>query len=189
MADAPPCAAPSSLANRFARLSDATLNYTMAEVEAMSLQEHGQLTVTFGTKVRGRRFEEVLETDPAWVKWCLEHLSTSTKHAHKVFLRYVERVVEQAEAIETELIVPPFGHSPKNDPGPKAGPKSRAAPRPKAAAAAEDDRWDMISESSAVLQVEVNTLTERMSHMESMMQQIVQHLSAVTSPPNASSEK
>ncbi|CAE7756566.1 unnamed protein product [Symbiodinium necroappetens] len=189
MADAPPCAAPSSLANRFARLSDSTLNYTMAEVEAMSLQEHGQLTVTFGTKVRGRRFEEVLETDPAWAKWCLDHLSESTKHAHKVFLRYVERVVEQAEAIETELIVPPFGHSPKNDRGPKAGPKSRAAPRPKAAAAAEDDRWDMISESSAVLQVEVNTLTERMSHMESMMQQIVQHLSAVTSPPDASSEK
>ena len=116
MPDAPPCAAPSSLANRFARVSDATLKYTMAEVEAMSLQEHGQLTVTFGTKVRGRRFEEVLETDPAWVKWCLEHLSESTKHAHKVFLRYVERVVEQAEAIETELIVPPFGPQPQERP-------------------------------------------------------------------------
>ncbi|CAE7230232.1 RE1, partial [Symbiodinium sp. CCMP2456] len=160
-------------------LAHATLNFTMAEVEAMTLQEHGQMIVTFGTKVRGRRFEEVLETDPAWVKWCLEHLADSTKHSHKVFLRYVERVVEQAESIETELIVPPYGHSPRNDRGShaKAASKSRAAPRPKAAPAAEDDRWDMISESSAVLQTEVNVLTERMAHMENMMQQLVQHLS------------
>ena len=157
----------------------------------MSLQEHGQLTITFGTKAKGKRFEELLETNPSYVKWCCEHLSDSTKLDHRIFLRYVERVINQAEeiaAIEKALEEPTDGlrHPSGGRTIMRAGSKAKAVPRPKATASDEDDRWDMISEPSAAIQTEVNALNQRMTHMETMLQQLVHHLSTQSSPPNAS---
>ncbi|OLQ06719.1 Copia protein [Symbiodinium microadriaticum] len=182
-----------SLATRFARLSDASLHHTMAEVEAMTLQEHGQLTITFGTRARGMRFQDLLENNPQYVKWCCEHLADSAKHSQRVFLRYVERVIQQAEEIasnEKELM------QPANEAVPKAagrtlmksGSKSKAAPRSNPTASDEEDRWDMIHEPTAALQTEVSALNQRMTNMERMLQQLVHHISTQQIPPNVSSK-
>ena len=177
-----------SLATRFARLSDASLHHTMAEVEAMTLQEHGQLTITFGTRHAFRR--TVGKQSPI----CEVVLRTPRRQSQALppsvsSLR--ERVIQQAEeiaSIEKELM------QPANEAVPKAagrtlmrsGSKSKAIPRSNPAASDEEDRWDMIHEPTAALQTEVSALNQRMTNMETMLQQLVHHISTQQIPPNAS---
>ena len=75
----------------------------MAEVEGMTLEEHSQLTVTFGQAIRGSTYIEAVQTNPSWCKWVAEHMQESQLIQHSMFLLFLERLVTQAEQIEKDL--------------------------------------------------------------------------------------
>ncbi|CAE7941930.1 unnamed protein product [Symbiodinium sp. KB8] len=173
-----------NLATRYARLSDGAIQVSLEEARVMPLTQLGQVTVSFGTKVRGRTYEDVAQSETSWVKWCLEHLADSTKHSHRLFIIYMERFVSQSEELEADLMMNPVtgDHEPQPSRS-KPTPKSKAGAKP--ATVSEDDRWDMVATRSAVQHVEgqVNVLSDRMTHLEGMLQQVLHHLQ--TSPENS----
>ena len=75
----------------------------MADVERMSLEEHGQLTVTFSQAMRGTTYIKAVQTNPSWCKWVAEHMQESKLVQRRTFLLFLERFVSQAEQIEEGL--------------------------------------------------------------------------------------
>ena len=92
---------------------------------------------------------------------------------HVAFITYVRRQVEEAETIEAHLLSPEGASDAR-------GAKSKAAP--KSAHVPPHEAWDLCpeqerSEPESALQEQVTLLGERLSQMEGLMQQMIQHLS------------
>ncbi|CAE7196797.1 unnamed protein product, partial [Symbiodinium sp. CCMP2456] len=177
VASSPPETKGLSLSVRFSRLQDPTSTLTQEQVETMPLEQLGQCKIMFGKAMKGRLFVDAVQHETDWVRWMLDHMSSSTKAEHVAFLTYVRRHVEEAEKVESDL-VRPEGATASEALGAKAVPKSRSQPRPEA------EVWDLIQEDESlgshgpdpILQEQVTMLGERLSQMEGMMQQLIHHL-------------
>ncbi|CAE7909075.1 RE2, partial [Symbiodinium sp. KB8] len=165
----------SSLGMRLARLRDPVQNLTLEQLQALSLEAHGAHVVNFGTKVKGRTFQDVVENEAEWTKWIVEHMSTSPKRSHQSFIMYVEKYVSQAEEIEAALIETAISGEPPvrmiAQAKPKVRSSSKAAPkassRPVSEAVSEDP-WEFMEEPA--IPDQVTALNHRMLTMEQMMQ-------------------
>ncbi|CAE7424083.1 unnamed protein product [Symbiodinium natans] len=170
----------SNLGARFARLQDPAMNYTMAEIENLSVETLGEFKIDFGRTMKGRTYMEVAETEKDWVKWCCDHLAKSEKRCHQVFMIFIEKYIEAAEETEATLLYAtepsnvPVHPSPRTpslmQPASKAAPKR--APQP---SEPSQDQWDVVSttEGPSVITEQVNSLTSRMNQMENVMQQVL----------------
>ena len=145
----------------------------------MPLEKLGETKILFGKAMKGRTFADTYVNEPAWVRWMLDHMATSSKMEHVAFITYVRRQVEEAETIEAHLLSSE-GASDTRGAKPKAAPKSAHVPPHEAHV--WESTWDLCpeqgpSESESALQEQVTLLGERLSQMEGLMQQMIQHLS------------
>lgn len=169
---------PNSLGARFARLSDPTLKYSMADLEKMSLADMGKLTINFGRAMKGRTYEYVVENEQDWTKWMCEHMHSSQKQCHKAFLLYVEKYTIQAEELEAALL-PDFEGPEPGAVHRTASAKPKAAPRTVQASASRRvsaEQWDLVSVTEGEdppLDSQVTSLATRMTQMENVMQQVL----------------
>jgi uncharacterized protein YceH (UPF0502 family) len=107
-----------------------------------------------------------VEEAPDWTSWVVSHLGTSQKPEHQAFILYVERYTTQGEAAEAAVT----GGRP-NSP--------RVALEPAGSEAPSAESWDMMLESqTGALQHQVADLQDRMSRLEQMLEQVLQHLPA-----------
>ncbi|CAE7231149.1 GIP [Symbiodinium sp. CCMP2592] len=141
--------------------------------------------ILFGKAMKGRTFADAYENEPAWVRWMLDHMATSTKMEHVAFITYVRRQAEEAEAVEAALLSSD-GASHARGATPKATPKS--IHKPPHEAHVWETTWDVVSdpEPSAValqeqtaIQEQVTMLGERLSQMEASLSQIKNFLKTV----------
>ncbi|OLQ00917.1 Copia protein [Symbiodinium microadriaticum] len=175
----------SSLGMRLARLRDPVQNLTLEQLQALSLEAHGAHVVNFGTKVKGRTFQDVVENEAEWTKWIVEHMSTSPKRSHQSFIMYVEKYVSQAEEIEAALIETAISGEPPvrmiAQAKPKVRSSSKAAPkassRPVSEAVSEDP-WEFMEEPA--IPDQVTALNHRMLTMEQMMQEMISAIQLIT---------
>ena len=181
-ADAP--AETLSLGARFSRMNRAEKTYTLQQARTVPLAELGRLTISFGKQNKGRSFEEVMSQETSWVRWCCDHLSSSDKHEHKIFLLYIERCVQEAEALElvlTQDLDEEFASTPEPIKSSRL-PKSKAAPR--AVTKPGDDQWDVVPalEPSHRVDEQINDLNGRVLQMESMMHQMLSAIQQLSQP-------
>ncbi|CAE7356819.1 RE2, partial [Symbiodinium necroappetens] len=168
----------------FSRLKDETVSYTLEQARTIPLPELGRVTISFGKQQKGRTFQDVVVNEESWVRWCCDHLGTSSKHAHKIFLVYVERHVQEAEALEEELLQttetePPASRSQHA--------KSKAAPRTMVASGSRptEDHWDMIPDEETSLRVDaqVNDLRIHVNLGHPPPGTLARHLQAANADP------
>ncbi|CAE7939388.1 unnamed protein product [Symbiodinium necroappetens] len=188
---ADPCMLGSSLGMRLARLRDPVQNLTLEQLQALSLEAHGAHVVNFGTKVKGRTFQDVVENEAEWTKWIVEHMSTSPKRSHQSFIMYVEKYVSQAEEIEAALIETAISGEPPVRMIAQAKPKVRSSSKaaPKASSrpvteAVSEDPWEFMEEPAITDQV--TALNHRMLTMEQMMQEMISAIQRLSVGQNAS---
>ncbi|CAE7448719.1 GIP, partial [Symbiodinium sp. CCMP2592] len=175
-----------ALAVRFARLNEPQLRFTMDEIRTMPLEELGRFTIDFGKAMHGRSYVDVAENEKGWCKWIIEHMGQSEKRCHQAFIAYLERYVDQAEAVESALLdtmEAVLETEPSATRGrPKAAAKSISRP-PAQSSEAVPEAWDLVNQDSSdpPLDHQVTSLATRVTHMESVLQQVlmaVQDLSA-----------
>lgn len=152
----------------------------------MPLEDLGKMTIDFGKTMTGRTYMDVAENETAWTKWIVEHMAQSKKRCHVNFLTFMERYVNQAEAVEGSLLESLEEVEPSAR---RARPKAAAnctASRAVASNEAIPEAWDVISvdDQGPPLDHQVTALATRMSQMESVMQQVlalvaIQDLSSV----------
>ncbi|CAE7718205.1 GIP [Symbiodinium sp. CCMP2592] len=179
-----------ALAVRFARLNEPQLRFTMDEIRTMPLEELGRFTIDFGKAMHGRSYVDVAENEKGWCKWIIEHMGQSEKRCHQAFIAYLERYVDQAEAVESALLdtmEAVLETEPSATRGrPKAAAKSISRP-PAQSSEAVPEAWDLVNQDSSdpPLDHQVTSLATRVTHMESVLQQVlmaVQDLSAAFDP-------
>ncbi|CAE7650873.1 GIP [Symbiodinium sp. CCMP2592] len=158
-----------SLGARFSRMNRAEKTYTLTQARTVPLAEVGRLTINFGKQVKGRSFEDVVTQEQSWVRWCCDHLAGSEKHEHKMCLLYIERCVQEAEALEQELtqsLDEDFASTPEVPIKSARLPKRKAAPRsvPKGG----EDQWDVVVDPDSARRVDeqINDLNSRVMQME-----------------------
>ena len=93
-----------TLAQRFSRQQRAPPGYSHTELQSLPMAEFGKMKINFGKVNKGRCYEDVVLSDPGWVKWCADHLSSSPKDEHKAFLLYVSRATAEVEELERQLL-------------------------------------------------------------------------------------
>jgi hypothetical protein len=148
---------PVSLAQRFARQQRDPTGYSYSELQDLSMREFGQLKINFGKVNKGRKFEDVVLSDPGWVKWCTEHLASSEKGEHRAFLLYVTRATEEVEALERHLLQP-------GEDSPIVIPVT-PAPKARASGSSADPQVEG-------LRIELGALQQRVLHLESALEQL-----------------
>ena len=142
-------ATPKSLGQRYSSLQTEIKNTkALQELKQMTLEEMGELTIQFGTKVVGRTYLDVVQHETSWTKWFVEHMMASPKPEHQSFILFVTRYTEQGEA--TEKALRSQGTNPE-DPDP--------------------EMWDMIVESSEA-QAQVVQVTQQMTEMQARMDRL-----------------
>ena len=93
-----------TLAQRFSRQQRDPTGYSYTELQSLSMAVYGQMKINFGKTNKGRCYEDVVLSDPGWVKWCADHLASSTKDEHRAFLLYVSRATAEVEELEQRLL-------------------------------------------------------------------------------------
>ena len=173
-----------SLGARLLKLRDPLANLKPEETQDLSLEQHGELKISFGTKMKGRTFLECVESEPDWTKWLVEHYQSSTKPCHQIFIQFVEKYVSQAESIEAELKGEPnvvvTAKTPRVVPASKAAPKAR----PKTTAVDEDAVWELMGDPG--LPDQVALLSSRMTQMEQVMQEMIGAIRQMNGTPSSS---
>ncbi|CAE7227129.1 GIP, partial [Symbiodinium sp. CCMP2456] len=145
------------------------------EIRTMPLEELGKMKIDFGKTMTGRTYMDMAENETAWTKWIVEHMAQSKKRCHVNFLTFMERYVSEAEAVEGSLLesleeVEPSARRAR----PKAVAKCTTS-RTVASTEAIPEAWDVISvdDQGPPLDHQVTALANRMSQMESVMQQVL----------------
>lgn len=72
----------------------------------MSLMQLRELKVNWGNVGKGKTFQQMWEGDQHWVYWTVCHLKSPT-HQQKLFLTFVENMVDRLEASGTKVTVTP----------------------------------------------------------------------------------
>jgi len=153
------------------------------------LEQLNMMKVDFGTKYRGRKFQDVWETDQQWINWFLKHYQDSTKGSHRLMIHYIGLKIERAELEGSVVTVTEPQPQPSKTSALKGNGKPLNpswSPKPKVMPAKElrvylepeeQSVWDldeMESEMPIEVPVDVSHLEQRMLHMENAIQTILQ---------------
>lgn len=168
-------------ANLAARLQQSMTSRTQEiskeEVYQMSYEELGQCIIKFGEAHVGKRYEELIP-ETRYVTWFASRYKDSPKIEHVKFLRFLQLHVEKLEKTDAE--------NPK-----KSQTKNKETYQPKAKVAPktsiphteieddDEDTWSRCEspKMSSPDQTEFMALQNRLAQMETMMQQVLMHLS------------
>lgn len=177
----------------FDQLSDRLKALTTQEDEAQNIDDIMKFTyeelkeekISFGTAHRGRRFEEMLQ-ETRYMTWFSQTYKNSQKSSHVKFLRFLQLHVENLEKKNLKM------NKPKSLA--KAMAKEKALHPTKeeieAPSVSEDEdfeTWEAIHQGDRP-NLEVLQLQDRMQQMETLLHQVVEHLSQGanrSSPPPA----
>lgn len=151
----------------------------------MSLQELGQVTISFGQAKLGQTFQEVLTEDPGYVKWFVGRYEKEKKYPeHVPFLTFIRRTVEELENQESKENKKQSEKS--KFPGTfKSQPKSLAAPPiPLDDSSSEDEstkpHWQVIEENEQqAVRQEMEHQHLRLNNIEQTMGQVMDQLSQI----------
>lgn len=93
------------------------------DLKKMSLEELANLRITFGEAMRGMTYQEALQTDPRYVSWFLARYQDSPKPAHRSFVEYLNRCIDEEEQnrqiTKTGSPAKAKGYPNKSMPGPR----------------------------------------------------------------------
>lgn len=158
--------------------------YTMDQLEG--------LTIEFGQKHRGCRFQDVWDSDQPWMTWFVGRYSNSKVLSHRLLIRFIEIKVERAEMLGETIPVRepltdgtiPSAALPKavNTPPGTLRPKNKAQPKPRVMAPPvveepDVEGFDLEMDSwSNVTQDQVQMLEQRMGDMEASLGTIMRAL-------------
>ncbi|CAE7230274.1 RE1, partial [Symbiodinium sp. CCMP2456] len=165
-----------TLGARYAQLNDPQLRLSLDEMEAMSLEQLGELKIDFGRTMSGRTYMDVAINEQAWSKWIIEHMAKSTKKEHQAFLRFMERYVEEAEGVEASLMDALEASEPgRATARPKIAAKKGTTSRAAASSDMGPETWDLANdrERDSALDHQVTAPSTRVNQMESVMQQVL----------------
>ena len=196
----PPTVRPmTELANRLDQL---VVDKSDQEIDEMTLTRLAQVTVTIGKTHVGKTFAEVWQHHLPWVKWMLRSYPTSQKPQHRMLRRFVRLQIMDIEAANDWAGVP-YPAQTESIASPRAKAKSKAkaksqAPMPMRrtpvleGAEMDPEDWELTeveqemthqnylntveTENQVItLQCEVAQLTDRMTGIENMLGQLLQH--------------
>ena len=158
------------------------LGFAEPEVESIdhwTLEELKAHRVTFGKTQMGKTFEETWN-DQKWIKWFLGYGRTSQKIEHRLMMRFIQLMIEEAE---TQASRQALRIKPKSVAAPKsiAAPKASSQARPSEEFSEEEfEIFSMAETTQVTQQSEINDLQNRMFQLEGALQQVIQHLSTLT---------
>lgn len=169
----------------------------LEDLDRYSLHQLSEMKIDFGNTHRGKTFRQVWLEHQGWVKWFLSHYGNSTKLSHRKVVHYFSLEIERCELEGRTVpnVDQPQGQNRQLPLRPKTQAKSKAYPQRPSSAAAEmpasvvqelleemdplnETEFDMVSwaQPEPEAQNEITYMTNRMDHMENMLNQIVAHL-------------
>jgi len=184
------------LAQRLAKVQTKG-NQEVADLSHLTIDDLQDRVVDFGTKHKGHSFQHIWLEDQEWVKFMCSHYHKSQKSSHRLFLRYVELMVEQLEnnGQVVEVTIPTSSTQLPNDvtlgyPQVKAFAKAKMKPMNSQKTSGrvrstevvenpleEEEDWSEAEMIESFNQAaDIQTLQARMLNMENALQQIIQHI-------------
>lgn len=158
-----------------------------------SLLQLQEMKIDFGTAHKGKTYQQVWKDHQSWVKWFLEHYGQSKKPNHRRVIHYFALEIERCEltnqAVPLKDVAIPETKSNLARPKPKSKGKAYPTEAPKGKTEWEQewelqnlemDPEDLIALQEENQSPEINQLNQRMSLMEDILNQIVQHLQKPT---------
>ena len=132
-------------------------------------------------------YQSVWQNHQSWVKWFLQHYGESKKPSHRRVVHYFGMEIERAELANQTI---PLTDAATPAPKAQVKPKSKAKSQPTSTAVEPADDFHLINEIAEEFEMdpaelmlmqgtspqEVAQLNQRMTQMESMLSQTVQHL-------------
>eukprot|EP00435_Cladocopium_sp_Y103_P034896 s1941_g9.t1 len=167
-----------NLAERFRRVMDQAQQSEGQDYTKMTMEELGQSVITFGEAKKGQTFEKVLQTDQSYVAWFTGKFASSQKYEHRRFLFYIQKFVDQAEAMQSTT-------QPKSRSKPK-GPTQLKVHLPSDTeeipdlSDEESSMWDIIEGQRQQINQLENNQSQRISQLEVALGQIVGQLRELT---------
>lgn len=189
-----------SLASRLSKIQEVK-KPELPSIDHFTLEQLGAMTIDFGNTHKGRSFQHMWEVEQEWIVWFLQHYSKSSKMSHRLFCKFAELQIEMAENWNHRVPVYPTSRDvtsenlTKEKMVPKAkakmGAKTKGSVMPSYTPAfdmesGEKDEFEMLQEweleqhldglTVTTIQADVLSLQDRMSNMENMLQQVLNHL-------------
>jgi len=173
----------SGLADRFRRATKQDKEQTVEEIQAMPYEELQMFQMDFGKAKLGQPFKEIVK-DNRYVTWFTESYKDSKKPCHLRLLRFIHLHVERLETNATLQ--------------PKA--KAKSAVRPTTSTQAkptlEEELEDELEDPEMWEQIQpyhheetfnpaMEEMQHRMSQVENVMQQVLNHLAKMENPSQA----
>lgn len=166
-----------SLSDRFKALRTA-VTAEQQDPEVMTIEELSMMKITFGEAKRGQTYREVLQTDPKYVSWFLSRYQDSSKPAHKAFVSYLRRCIEEEETNRGVTMDVPQVTSTKGYPKAKASSALRPASTEENAVWLSEGMWDVVEEDheNHLRDLTIEHQNHRLDQLESTLQAILQVL-------------
>jgi len=174
------------LADRLRRLQldNQASSEAVEQVMEMSLEELRECRIEFGKAHMNKLFKEMVNED-RYLTWFAENYRHSQKICHMKFLRFIELHLDDVENQKNQT-------RPKSHAKAKAKPKAsnHATPHARDHPELPHDPWHPSSDEEiesmpwepVVHAEEINHMNERMTEMESVLQQILSHLNPNAQP-------
>ena len=168
-----------NLAERFRRVMEVSQKSSEEpDFSKMTLEELGQSVITFGEAKKGQSYETVVKGDQSYVAWFTNKFANSPKYHHRRFLHYVQKFVEQAEAMQGTV-------QPKSRPAPK-GPSQLMVHLPEeptpidVSDEEETALWDVIDGQRQQINQLESHQGQRIANLEMALNQIAGQLQELT---------
>eukprot|EP00434_Breviolum_minutum_P015793 symbB.v1.2.013912.t1/scaffold987.1/size146359/2 len=161
-------------------------NEIPADLSHLQLEDLHQEKIQFGQKHSGKSFQTV------WNTWVTQHYGSSTKGAHRKFMRYVELQIEKAEKLGEKIVVKEAQPEVTiKEAGKFCPPQAKTRPAkipPEVFEDEEEDTFEMIAQHLEAPGPDVQHLEVRMLNLENALQRVISHLEdqAVRAQSNSS---
>lgn len=161
------------------------------DLNQFSVQQLRDMKIDFGNSHKGKTYHQMWTDHQSWAQWMLSHYGQSKKPAHRRVIHYFSLEIERCELTGQAVPLTDAPPKPKMTAGirPKPKAKSHAAPAPSSKPSGKtewEEEWelqglemdpeDLIALQEENQNPEIVQLNDRMSQMEEMLSQIVQHL-------------
>jgi hypothetical protein len=133
--------------------------------EVTTLEEMNDYLISHGKDYKGRRYQEVYDTEPKYIAWLLAHAKDNTKSKTTRQITFLNYIRMRIEAEEKEL-------------GLKPEPKEEEVKQEHKGEVKEEkfgnDAWSEISDPELILVEErVDNIEGRLNNMEGMLTEVV----------------
>lgn len=139
----------------------------------MTFDELKEEKIEFGKAHKGRRFVEMLD-ETRYLTWFSSSYKSSQKPSHVKFLRFLQLHVENVEKAIKENKPKPLAKSLAK--GKAQAPIQKEIEAPSQSEDEEFETWEAVHQGDRP-NLEVLQLQDRMQQMESLLHQVVEHLS------------